>query len=114
MSFPQKIVDCVACTMVFCTRGIENTLTESVRSFIFTRSYSQFLFLQFLLWCLRLQCLFLEHFQPAISTVFCFLFSVSVYTQASAIRPEPTFSGKMESIIPESLRGRYVITIKAR
>ena len=30
------------------------------------------------LWPVRLTVLFLEHFQPAISTAYCFLFSVSV------------------------------------
>ena len=37
---------------------------------------SQWSSLQFLLWCVRLKLLFLEHCQPAISTVYCFLFSV--------------------------------------
>ena len=53
---------------------LENTLTESVRSFIFTRSYSQFLFLQFLLWCLRLK----DFFSRTLSTrhFYCLLFSL--------------------------------------
>ena len=33
-------------------KTLENTRTQRVRRFIFTRSYSQFLFLKFLLWCL--------------------------------------------------------------
>ena len=46
----------------------KNTLSESVRGFIFTCSYSKPMIIS-----PRLKFLFLEHFQPAISTVYGFL-----------------------------------------
>ena len=83
--FHKKIVDRVARTMAFSlhsegwnVRWNTNTLTESVRGFIFTCSYSKPMINSPVSLCVRLKFLFLEHFQPAISTVYGFLFSASV------------------------------------
>ena len=83
MSFLQKI--CRSCCL---HDGILNDgmyaetlkihLTESVRGFIFTCSYSKPMIISPVSLCVRLKFLFLEHFQPAISNVYGFLFSVSV------------------------------------
>ena len=54
-----------------------NTLTE-IRGFIFTCSYSKPMIIFPVSLCVRLKFLFLEYFQPAISTVNGFVFSTSV------------------------------------
>ena len=58
----------------------KNTLTESVRGFIFICSYTKPMNISPVSLCVRLKFLFLEHFQPAISTVtvLSFLFPVKL------------------------------------
>ena len=53
--------------------GFKNTLSESVRGFIFTCSYSKPMIISPVSLCVRLKFFFLEHFQRAISTVYGFL-----------------------------------------
>ena len=84
--FHKQFVDRVACTMAFSLQSerwdvrwnTKNTLTESVRGFLFTCSYSKPIIISPVSLCVRLKFLFLEHFQPANSTVYGFLFSASV------------------------------------
>ena len=57
----------------------KNTLTESVRSFILTLSYSKPMIISPVSFMVcKAKFLFFEHFQSAISTVYFFLFSVSL------------------------------------
>ena len=83
----------------------KNTLSESVRGFIFTCSYSKPMIIS----PVSLKVCKAKFFvSQTLSTrhLYCLRFSLfSFRLNSSPIRPEPTFSGKMESIIPESLRG---------
>ena len=106
--FHKKFVDRVACTMTFSLHSerwnvrwnTKNTLTESVRGFIFTCSYSKPMIIFPVSLCVRLKFLFLEHFQPAISTT---SFPGSLFSASIVVEKRSWFT--LVTCLPES--GRF-------